>query len=124
MNDGASKPPDLPTELVCTVGGVVGCLIVLISTYLLPKNIRLRLPRRTGGRPWIETARGEIGAHLLVGGLDEPRVLEDQLHFVGGGVATDVLFLKHVSQMRPVADAVTDVIQDLPLSLGALLVAE
>jgi hypothetical protein len=76
----------------------------------LPSDVRVRLR--------VEVARGEVIAHLLVGGLDEPRVFDDLLDLFGGSVAADVLLLRYVSQVCPVADAVANVLEDLPLSLG------
>ena len=45
----------------------------------------------------VKLPRGEVFAQLLASGLDEPRVLEDPLNFLSGGVASNVLFLEHLS---------------------------
>src|SRR5215210_4048207 len=45
-----------------------------------------------GERLRLEAAGGEVIAHLLVGGLYEPRIVEELLDLVGRGVAADVLF--------------------------------
>jgi hypothetical protein len=74
----------------------------------------------SGAAVWfrVEVAGGEVGAHLLVGSLDELRVVENVLYLFGGGVAANVLFLHYISQVRPLADAVADVLKYLLFSLG------
>ena len=44
-----------------------------------------------GGSLRVEAAGGEVVAHLLVGGLYEPRIVGELLGLLGGGVAADVL---------------------------------
>jgi hypothetical protein len=84
----------------------------------------VHLPSRTGWRLRVQAARGEVVAHLLVGDPDEPGVIENVLDLVGGGVAANVLFLHHIPQVLPLADAVADVLEELPLPLGASPIAE
>ena len=48
-----------------------------------------------------------------MGRLDELGVLENPLDLLGGGVAAHVLLLKYLPQVRPVTDAVDDVLADL-----------
>ena len=67
------------------------------------------LPAGAGKRPRVEATGREVVAHLLVGGFDEPWVVEDPLDLLGGSVAADVLFLHYVPNMRPAADTVADV---------------
>ena len=92
------------------------------TTKTVSKTISMpNLPGGSGERLWAEVTGREIVAHLLVGGFDEPRVFEDPLDLIGGSVTADVLFLHYVPKMRPVADAVADVLEDfvLPLSAGS-----
>src|SRR5919112_1395173 len=82
------------------------------NLYLRSPLVRVKLPR------------GEVFAQLLASGLDEPGVLEDPLNFLSGGVAANVLFLEHLSKVRPVLDTVDDVLKYLILSPGAVVGAE
>src|SRR5215211_3687737 len=72
----------------------------------------------------VEISGGEILPHLLVSGLDEFGVVEDFVQFGRGSVAADVLFLDHVPKMRPLADTVADVLENLPLPLKVVRTAE
>jgi len=48
--------------------------------------------------------------------------LGDVLRLLWGGVASDVPFLQNGPEVGPVADAVDDVIEDLTLSVGVVVV--
>jgi hypothetical protein len=73
------------------------------------------------GRFRVEPAGGEVFPHLLVGDLDEPRVLENVLDFSPGGIATDVLLLDYIPEMCPLADAMADVFENLSLPVMVVL---
>src|SRR5215203_3965857 len=93
-----------------------------VAGAAIPPTARLMNGARE--RLGVEVAGGEVIVHLLVSGLYKPRVVENVLDLVGGGVAADVPFLHHVPEVRPMADAVADVLEDLPLLLGAVPVAK
>src|SRR5215217_5168901 len=59
-----------------------------LATVVIPPAARLL--SGAGGRLRVEVAGGEVTAHLLVRGLDKPRILENILDFVRGSVAADV----------------------------------
>ncbi len=83
-----------------------------------------RLPGAARGRLRLEVAGGEVLAHLLMSGLNEPGIVEDLLDLGRRGVTADVLFLNYVLKMRPIADAVADVLEDLPLPLVVVRAAK
>ena len=72
----------------------------------------------------VELPGGKVFAQLLACGLDESWVLPDAPQVLGGGVAPDVLFLEHLSEVRPVLNAVDDVLEYLILSPGSVVGAE
>jgi hypothetical protein len=72
----------------------------------------------------VELPGGKVFAQLLACGLDEPWVLRDAPDVLGGGVAPDVLFLKDLSKVRPVLNAVDDVLKYLVLWPGSVVGAE
>src|SRR5215210_664578 len=77
------------------------------------------LARAARGRSRVEVARGEVLLHALAGGLDEAWTVEYVLDLLGRGVATDVLFPQHVPEVRPIPDAMDDVLDHLALPLVA-----
>src|SRR5215204_3546865 len=83
-----------------------------MNPYLRSPLVRVKLPR------------GEVFAQLLASGLDEPGVLKDPMNFLSGGVAANVLFLEHLSKVRPVLDTVDDVLKYLILSPGSVVGAK
>src|SRR5918998_2233909 len=82
------------------------------------------LPGAARGRLGVEVAGGKVLLHALASCLDEAGIVEYVLDLVGRGVAPDVLFPQHVPQMRTLTNPVHDVLENLPLPLGALPVAE
>src|ERR671916_345834 len=72
----------------------------------------------------VELPGRKVFAQLLAGGLDEPWVLPDALEVLGRGVAPDVLFSEHLSKVRPVLNAVDDVLKYLILPPGSVVGAE
>lgn len=90
-----------------------------------PGRVAFRLSSAAArGLVGVQPAGGEVVAQLLVGGLYELWVFEDLLDLVWGGVAADVFFLQYVPQVRPFANAVDGVLEDLALPLGAGLISE
>ena len=70
----------------------------------------------------VELPGGKVFSHLLARSLDEPGVLEDALDLLGGGIAAGVLFLQHFPEVRPVLDAVDNVLKYLTWRPDLLLV--
>jgi hypothetical protein len=72
----------------------------------------------------VELPGGKVFSHLLARSLDQPGVLKDALDLLGGGVAADVLFLQHFPEVRPILDAVDDVLKNLILPPRSVVGAE
>jgi hypothetical protein len=75
-----------------------------------------RLPLLRSSTARVEFPRGEILAQLLASCLHEPGVLEYVADLGAGGIATDVLFLEHFPEVRPIPDAVDYVLEYLLLA--------
>src|SRR5215208_6282790 len=100
--------------------------------HRLPRRVLLENPRTYAGtsaklRPLlarVELPGGKVFSHLLARSLDEPGVLEDALDLLSGGIAADVLFLQHFPEVRPVLDAVDNVLKYLILAPRSVVGAE
>src|SRR5918998_5232828 len=99
---------------------------MLVSTdYTGWMGSRSRAVRRLAGTPFgVEFPRAEVLLQVLAGGLDEPGIRANLLYLQGRGVASHVLLLYHVAQVRPLAQAVDDVLDDPLLPRRRLITAK
>src|SRR5687768_12306452 len=89
---------------------------------------RLPVPSRPRRLSWtlarVQFPRAEVLPQVLARGLDEPGIGADLLYLQGRSVAPHVLLLHHVAQVRPLAQAVDDVLDHPLLPCGRLIAAK